>query len=182
MNDELRDYWRRMIDDASVDKTDVIRDLKQSAVLRAEVPALLAILDKHYGCCSLPELRNMAELAAPKLAEMHVMLFSKMVKREISCHVVETFIATLEDIENGKINQVEASHIIGGLLKSEHLDPVMHGADVLVDSEGNTHEVPKCEVRPISWTQYKQKRRDIQTQIIIDGAAKQAEAKRKTKK
>ena len=170
---------RKIADDAE-DKTDEIRKLKQSVVIKKELPDLMKVVDKHYGRVSLPELRNMAEMAAPELAKMHVMLFAKIVKREIRPAIVDAFISTLEDIEAGKINQKDASHVIGGLLKSEYIDPAVQKANasnaLAQDTDEQTSESVHTPVanttKNISWKEYKDKKatitKNVQTQMILN--------------
>jgi hypothetical protein len=126
------------------DFTDSIRASRRSVELRRDVDALLRY--KSTSEAGFLKLMNPAAYAAdcaeacPFISVEMANIFEKLRDDKLDMSVFWQFVATLESIESGDIDQHEASYQIGQLLKSMYIDKVIGGSK------------PK---NPITWADWK---------------------------
>jgi hypothetical protein len=75
-------------------------------------------------------------------------------KDEIDIKILNNFLDLLKQIEDGKLDQHEASFMVGNILKEMYVDSAIKRAEKL-DEESNKHVKPILPCKEISWTQYK---------------------------
>lgn len=81
-------------------------------------------------------------------------IYNKIRKDEIDLEVLFHFLNVLKEIEEGGLDQHEASYKIGKLLKEMYVDSALRKADKLNETTQQvTNETLECE--QISWKQYK---------------------------
>jgi hypothetical protein len=137
------------------DQTDLIRNLKHSRILRSEVDNLLLIRAKYRN--ESPEFINNESMnECSFLFTYYTDIYNKVRKDEIDLAILNRFFDILEQIENGSVNQHEASFQVGTILKELYVDSALKKADKL-DALDNLTPVHKKATTNISWSEYKKK-------------------------
>ena len=142
------------------DQTDLMRELKHSSIIRDEVNKIIARRNSLVNPSEedYKTLKFELMVECDFLFKYYTDVFNRVVKDEIDMGMFNKFLDMLEDIENGKQDQHEASFKIGKLLKEIYIDSAMKTADKLNKKYENTdEEVPETETINISWSEYKKK-------------------------
>ena len=104
----------------SVNNTDLIRDLKHSHKIRSEVKTIEK-LKMMYDDIEI--LQSECIKNCYFLYENYTVIYNRLLKNRVDLDVLYTFLDTLQMIEDGKMDQHEASFEIGTLLKRMYIDP-----------------------------------------------------------
>jgi hypothetical protein len=104
----------------SVNNTDLIRELKHSNIIRKEVQT---IENLKLVYADLEILQSECIKKCYLLYENYTVIFNRLLKNRVDIDVLYTFLDTLQMIEDGKMDQHEASFEIGTLLKKMYIDP-----------------------------------------------------------
>lgn len=147
-----------MESDDYVNNTDRIRQLKHSENILEDIGKLCEIRKKH------PHMRMMDEMgynelcrnAVPFLYNNYTDIFFKVVKDELNMEMMVKFIFILKQIEEGVIDQYDASVKVGTILKEMYVDSAMRrgdNLDKLHESEAPTFVEPV----KMSWSEFKNK-------------------------
>ena len=147
-----------MESDDYVNNTDRIRQLKHSENILEDIGKLCELRKKH------PSMRMMDELGyvelcrntTPFLYNHYTDIFIKVVKDELNMEMMVKFIFILKQIEEGVIDQYDASVKVGTILKEMYVDSAMRRGDNL--DKLHESEAPKF-VEPVkmSWSDFKKK-------------------------
>ena len=141
------------------DQTELMRELKHSSIIREEVNKIIkkrnSLINPSEDEYKSMKFELMVECEF--LFKYYTDIFNRVVKDEIDIGMMNKFLDMLEEIENGKQDQHEASFKIGKLLKEIYIDSAMKTADNLNKKYENSGEdVPETvEPRLISWSEYK---------------------------
>ena len=163
MDDGMRLQLQKMIKANDVeDQTGLIRELKHSVLLRADILRLVqlkkecvadTIVDKGMEECSF-------------LFTYYTDIFNKIRKDEIDMSILFRFLDVLKQIEEGHLDQHEGSFVVGKLLKELYVDSALKKADKLNNEHGKNNEVvTPIEPININWKQYKTNM-DIQMKMV----------------
>ena len=104
----------------SVNNTDLIRELKHSHMIRSEVKT---IENLKLVYADLEILQSECIKKCYFLYENYTVIFNRLLKNRVDIDVLYTFLDTLQMVEDGKMDQHEASFEIGTLLKKMYIDP-----------------------------------------------------------
>jgi len=152
MNDNQRINLEKLISksDDYVDNTEKIRALKHSDQIKLNVNKLIKLRDN----TSVKSNFFVDECAKEcNFLFMHYpQIFNKVIKNEIDISMLNNFINCLKEIEDGRVNQNEASVKVGTILKEIYIDSALRKANML-DEKNNTQI--KKEPKKISWNQFK---------------------------
>jgi len=124
----------------SVDNTSLIRELKHSSKIEKDVNKIL----------SMKEGKDWKEVQAECIQEAkflyinYTMIFNRLLRDQLDVSIFSTFLGVLKAIEDGRLDQHEASYEIGMLLKRMYIDPK-------IDVQEPTHLTGQS----ISWQQFK---------------------------
>ena len=158
MNNNERLQLQQMISENNVeDQTGLIRDLKHSEILRTDVNNLLLIKSKFTD----PEEINLEGMVTCTfLFTYYTDIYNKVRKDEIDYKILFQFFDVLKKIEDGQVDQHEASFEVGTLLKKLYVDSAIRKADKLnakYDKEKKDQEdlEPYKETVDINWKTYK---------------------------
>ena len=153
------DKMMEMNKDTFIDQTELIRQLKHSAVFRREIATLQGLMAKYPD-----EPENVAIEAITEcsfLCTYYTDIYNKIRKQEIDLGLLHQFIDILEEIEDGKQDQTTASVKVGEILKRIYVDSALKKAKKLdaanQDQDGEKEakkEAPPAI--PISYSQFKQ--------------------------
>jgi hypothetical protein len=158
MNDSQRLQLQQMIKTNDVtNNTELIRNLKHSYVLRDEVNTLL--LNKAKNRDTPERVHEECMNECNFLYTYYTDIYNKLRKDELDVKMFFEFLDVLHDIEEGNIDQHEASFKVGTMLKNIYIDSALKKSekmDQLYNSTNQSSGEESREVKNISWKQYKQ--------------------------
>jgi hypothetical protein len=128
----------------SVDNTALIRELKHSSKIWEDVKKM--VLLKHGNDWKDVESDCISE--ASFLYTNYTMIFNRLLRDRIDVSILYSFLNVLKDIEDGKMDQHEASFQIGTLLKEMYIDPKLE----------EVKEPTYIKGESISWQEFKKNR------------------------
>lgn len=102
------------------------------------------------------KFNHLCETSAPFLFSNYTDLFRKVLKDELDMKMMVNFIGILKQIEEGQLDQYDASVKVGTILREIYVDSAMRRGDNL-DKEHATEAPTFVEPATISWKEYKQK-------------------------
>lgn len=103
----------------SVDNTSLIRELKHSFKIEADVKTLIRLKQGK----DWKEIETECIQEANFLYTNYTMIFNRLLRDRLDVSVFFTFLGVLREIEEGRLDQHEASYEIGMLLKRMYVDP-----------------------------------------------------------
>jgi hypothetical protein len=146
MNDSQRLQLQDLIHaNDTTDQTDLMRQLKHSAILRKDVDRLVQLRDENADAGQM-----MTECSF--LFKYYTDIFNKVKKREIDVALLYRFLDVLKQIEDGELSQHEGSFQVGTILKELYIDSALKKADRL-----NADMPIKEQMKPvhnISWKEF----------------------------
>jgi len=141
------------------DKTDLIRSTKHSKLIRNQVK-LLEQLKQEYSELYKSNFQEFDTLTVEKchfLFQNYTDIYNKVLKNEINLDILNKFLDALELIENGEVDQHEASVKVGTFLKELYVDSALRKTEKM-DAESTNKDDEKKEFMEISWSEYKRVR------------------------
>jgi len=127
----------------SVDNTELIRELRHSSLITKDINTILNIKKK----MNTTEF-NLNDKECLKhcrfLFDNYTNIYNKLIKGQVDLKVLYKFLYYLKQIEEGELNQHEASFEIGTLLKKMYIDPIIE------DKPPNERKS-----LPVNWNEYK---------------------------
>jgi hypothetical protein len=158
----------KMVKDTNaIDQTNLIRHLKHSNILLEETNRLLDILKK-YECPlkdkSLEDARMECAIASNWLFTYYTDIFNRILKSELDISMFHKFIDILKQIEDGTVDQHEASFRVGTILKEIYIDSALKKSEKLdaaaasAESGQNTNDNKLHEPKIMTWNDYKNKK------------------------
>ena len=149
MNTEERLKLQEMIKANNVvDQTGKIRELKHSSKIKKDVEKIQKLKSKIQD----NKLKKACMENCPFLFSNYTDIFNKLVLDEIDVPMLRNFIDILEKIENGDVDQHEASFEVGKILRKIYIDSAVRKGNKL-DNSGEP--VLKRESKTLSWRDYK---------------------------
>ena len=134
-----------------VDQTELIRKLKHSHVLRADITNLMLLKSKYENNNESLHLEAMNDCNF--LFTYYTEIYNKIRKDEIDLKILYEFLDVLNKIEEGKLDQHEGSFEVGTLLKKIYVDSALRKA-AKIDKLEDKPELIKPQIS-ISWKDYK---------------------------
>ena len=158
MDDKQRLNLQEMIKayDAD-DNTSKIRNLKHSRRIRDDVEKFVN-LKKKYSRMMTFEPKKFEKLVISHcnfLWNNYTNIFNRLMKDELNVNILRAFIKKLKEIEDGVIDQHEASVHIGQILKEMYVDSALKREKNYEESENKNKKKEKQPTRNISWSQFK---------------------------
>ena len=149
----------------SDDNTDKIRSLRHSSKIKESVDIFLN-LKKKYSKMRRDDPKKFKNLVTSHcrfLFTQYTNIFNRLLKDEIDIRILLTFINTLKRVENGEVDQNEASVLIGKILKELYIDSALKSEKNFEEKEAksNKQNKKKKEKKPvnnISWAKFKKMR------------------------
>lgn len=139
------------------DSTDLIRRTKHSNKIREDVKQL-ETLKKENKKLYVTNFQKFDELAVQKcnfLFNNYTDIYNKVLKDELDINILNKFLGALEQIEDGKIDQHEASVKVGKYLKELYVDSALKVAEKNDTKENNNNSKTEIKYENISWSEYK---------------------------
>jgi len=153
MNNQQKLQLQNMIKANNVeDQTELIRELKHSQILRNEVNNMIMIKAKYRDD---PEKINIECVNDCNfLFTYYTDIYNKVRKDEIDLELLNQFFDLLRKIEDGEINQHEASFLVGSILKEIYIDSALKKAEKIDNEYGKENIIYEKPVN-IDWKQWK---------------------------
>ena len=153
MNPSDRKLLQKMIKENDVtDNTHLIRQQNLSDKIKGEVESLIILMKKHANIKGTPEYDATMSKCCPLLSTKYSKIYEKILDKSINLDILSSLISELKQIENGNIDQHEASFQVGKTLKSHFVDKKLG----ISDGDNSTTLAEKKE---ISWEEYKNLRK-----------------------
>jgi len=156
MNNQQRLNLDKLIQksDSYVDNTKKIRGLKHSVLIKQGVDAMVKFKDSYEGVKN-EAFKDLCCQECSFLFFNYTNIFNKIYNDEIDLSILDDFLSSLKEIEDGGTDQNEASVKVGTLLKKLYIDSVIKRADKTEGDKTEMNETSKPEPKTISWTDYK---------------------------
>jgi hypothetical protein len=144
-----------------VDNTPEIRKLKHSELIRDDIRKLEVLKLNHPDTLKTAPLKfqEMAQNECFFLFSKYTDIFNKVLKNELDLDIMTQLLYVLKMIEEEKVDQHEGSVLVGKLLKELYIDSALKRGENL-DKENETKQELN-QGKEISWTNWKQKRKEI---------------------
>ena len=141
------------------DKTDLIRATKHSKLIREQVKLLEQLKQEHSQLYknNFKEFDTLTVDKCSFLFQNYTDIYNKVLKNEINLDILNKFLDALELIENGEVDQHEASVKVGTYLKELYVDSALKKTEKM-DAENSNKDDEKKEFIEISWSEYKRVR------------------------
>lgn len=151
MNSQEKLLLQEMIQANNVeDQTQSIRNLKHSYLIKTDVMKLLEIMKE---TTDPSEIHIEAMMECNFLFTYYTDIYNRIRKSEIDIQLFYQFLEILSKIEDGEIDQHEASFEVGTILKKIYVDSALKRSEKL-DKIYN-EEIITHEKKDISWNAYK---------------------------
>ena len=157
LSDYEKDQLKKMIEaNDTKDMTNKIRENKHSSKIRNSINSFIKHKNENMELFNNdnPEFEKLVLADSGFLFKNYTDIYNKLLKDEINIKILNNFLDLLKQIEDGKLDQHEASFMVGNLLKEMYVDSAIKRAEKL-DEESNKHVNPVLPCKEISWTQYK---------------------------
>jgi len=161
---ERLDLKKMLRESDAVDNTEHIRKVKHSIKIHNDITKLEHIKK----ICSPDLLESSAKENAPFLYENYPDIFKKVLNNELDLEIMTRLLTVLKLIENGNVDQHEASVVFGKILKELYLDSTLRKCKKLDEEQAEKDlESPPtyAEEKQISWTQWRNKRTEIKQKL-----------------
>ena len=136
--------------------TDKIRQLKHSKQIRTDILKLNAFKRKYSRLArtNKEQYKSMAEKQCSFLYNNYTNIFHRSLKNELDVKLMLKFVEILERIEDGNIDQHDASYEVGSILKKMFIDSALRQEKKR--EKGNKKKSKKKKVmNNITWEKFK---------------------------
>ncbi len=161
MDEKSRLKLNEMIKENNVtDQTELIRELKHSAIIRYETKRLLEIMEESP-TATFAELRDLSMMDCNFMFSYYTDIYNRVLKKELDISLLYKFLDILEKIEKGECDQHNASFQVGNILKEIYVDSALRKAEKLDrenearDKENQASQPPATQPMKLSWRSYK---------------------------
>lgn len=153
MDNNSRLNLTRLLNDNEVEQTtEKIRNLRHSYEIKEDVDKFLS-LKRQYSRLSNQRIKDIATTRCNFLFNNYTNIFNRLVNDELDVNILYKFIDTLRRIEEGVIDQHEASYEVGSILKRMYVDSAVRREQKQeTDNNSKTYRKP---VNNISWSNFK---------------------------
>ena len=157
MDPQQRLNLKNMIKEYDAEETtDKIRQLKHSKHIRTDILKLNAFKRKYSRLArtNKEQYKSMAEKQCSFLYNNYTNIFHRSLKNELDVKLMLKFVEILERIEDGNIDQHDASYEVGSILKKMFIDSALRQEKKR--EKGNKKKSKKKKVmNNITWEKFK---------------------------
>ena len=156
IDDETRLKFNELLKESDAsDNTEKIRKLKHSSIIKEQVSIMLDI-KKRYKRLDQNTLYKMIDKQCNWLFTHYFNLFNKLKKDELDIQILGEFINSLKAVEDGKMDQHEASVRVGQILKKLYIDSALKKDKKEEEKrEKQRKRKPFNRKSKLTWAQYK---------------------------
>ena len=151
MNSKERLDLKKLINESDCENnTEKIRQLKHSELIFKDIQSFLSLKLQHEND---PDFKDQCIKKCAFLYQYYTDIFHKLCNNELNLVLMERLLNTLAQIEQGKVDQHEASVIVGKLLKEIYIDSALAKSKKIDEANQITYK----ESKAISYKEYKNK-------------------------
>jgi hypothetical protein len=155
IDDQTRLNFDKMMREEGVqNNTSKIRTLKHSKKIREQVSTIMGIRNK-YQRLDKDLMNRMIDSKCGWLVQNYSNLFIKLKKNQLNLQILNNFLNTLSQIEDGDIDQHEGSVKVGQLLKKLYIDSALKSKKQIEDKERKKKKKVYKKPKKLSWKEYK---------------------------
>ena len=156
LDNKTRLNFEKMMKEEGVENnTSKIRTLKHSKKIREQVTQMMNIRNK-YARLDKDIMNKMIESKCVWLYQNYSNLYIKLKKNQLNLQILNSFLNTLSEIEDGKLDQHEGSVKVGQLLKQLYIDSALKNKKQIEDKDKKRKKKEfKKPAKKLSWKQYK---------------------------
>ena len=155
MNLNERLELQKMISvNGTTDQTELIRRLKHSDILRDEINKLIDLKATYMNDFDKLNYEAMNECCF--LNTYYTDIYNRLMKDELNIEILYNFLDVLKEIENGELDQHEASFKVGKVLKEIYVDSALRKAEK-INKQYPKEEKEEKKGISISWSDFKKK-------------------------
>jgi len=143
-----------MESDDYVDNTAKIRELKHSELILEDIAKLCKMKQIYHHMRMTDEERFNAKCqnAVPLLFNSYTDIYHKVLKDELNMELMVKFVCILKQIEEGQLDQYDASVQVGTILREMYVDSAMRRAEKL---DAESEKPVFIEPVKMSWAEFK---------------------------
>ena len=162
IDDETRLKFNELLKESDAsDNTEKIRKLKHSSKIKEQVSVMLDI-KKRYTRLDKKTLDKMIDTQCNWLFTHYFNLFNKLKKDELDINILGQFVNALKAVEDGKIDQHEASVQVGQILKKLYIDSALKkDKKEEAKRERQRKKKPANRKSNLTWSQFKKLNLDV---------------------
>jgi hypothetical protein len=142
-----------------VDNTAKIRELKHSELILEDIAKLCKLKQVYHHMRMTDEERfNIkCQNAVPLLFNSYTDIYNKVLKDELNMELMVKFVCILKQIEEGQLDQYDASVQVGTILREMYVDSAMRRAEKL-----DTESEKPAFIEPVkmSWAEFKASKKE----------------------
>ena len=156
IDDETRLKFNELLKESDAsDNTEKIRKLKHSSKIKEQVSIMMDI-KKRYSRLDKKTLDKMIDTQCNWLFTHYFNLFNKLRKDELDIQILGQFVNALKAVEDGDMDQHEASVRVGQILKKLYIDSALK-KDKKEEArrERQRKKKPVNRKAKLTWAQYK---------------------------
>ena len=156
IDDETRLKFNELLKESDAsDNTEKIRKLKHSSKIKEQVSIMLDI-KRRYSRLDKETVYKMIDTQCNWLFTHYFNLFNKLKKDELDIQILGQFVNALKAVEDGEMDQHEASVRVGQILKKLYIDSALK-KDKKEEAKRERQRKKKGVNRKakLSWAQYK---------------------------
>lgn len=156
IDDETRLKFNELLKESDAsDNTEKIRKLKHSSKIKEQVSIMMDI-KRRYSRLDKKTLDKMIDTQCNWLFTHYFNLFNKLKKDELDIHILGQFVNALKAVEDGDMDQHEASVRVGQILKKLYIDSALK-KDKKEEArrERQRKKKPVNRKAKLTWAQYK---------------------------
>ena len=154
MDDNARLQLQKMISENNIeDQTNLIRELKHSHKLVADIRALQQIKARFAGNNEAIHTNGTQE--CPFLYKYYTDIYNKVKNDEIDLVLLNRFLNVLRTIEDGEVDQHEGSFIVGTILKEIYIDSALKKGEKIDAQHASDTKPVEEPTHQISWPEWR---------------------------
>ena len=156
IDDETRLKFNELLKESDAsDNTEKIRKLKHSSKIKEQVSIMLDI-KKRYSRLDKETVYKMIDTQCNWLFTHYFNLFNKLKKDELDIKILGQFVNALKAVEDGDMDQHEASVRVGQILKKLYIDSALKkDKKEEAKRERQRKKKPVNRKAKLTWAQYK---------------------------
>lgn len=155
LDEKTRLNFEKMMKEEGVENnTSKIRNLKHSKKIREQVTQMVNLKNK-YSRLDNDLMNKMIDSKCVWLYKNYSNLFVKLKKNQLNLQILDSFLTTLSEIEDGILDQHEGSVKVGQLLKQLYIDSAMKNKKQMEDKDNKRKKKDFKKPKKMSWKEYK---------------------------
>jgi len=156
IDDETRLKFNELLKESDAsDNTEKIRKLKHSSKIKEQVSIMLDI-KKRYSRLDKQTVYKMIDTQCDWLFTHYFNLFNKLKKDELDIQILGQFVNALKAVEDGDMDQHEASVRVGQILKKLYIDSALKkDKKEEAKRERQRKKKPVNRKAKLTWAQFK---------------------------